>query len=118
MKTFLTSCLVLTLTACSPDVKTVPLNVKAENPDRFICERVNPETDRPTLPPQYVIDWGSVVSVEQAKQEFEVFAVRNRERNQRVGQYVRSLEGVNFVCWNNMNWQNDYYDDLEGSLPR
>lgn len=98
------------LASCDP--QPVPLNIKAENPERFICERVAPG-DRPTLPPAHTIDWNSVQTVEQARSEHEAYAASILGRNGIVAGYVVRLEGVNFTCWNNMQWQRDFYDGLE-----
>lgn len=96
--------------SCEPQV--IPLNVKAEHPQRFVCERVDPESDRPALPPAHTIDWSSVLTVDQARGEHEAYKASILNRNGIVTGYITRLEGVNFVCWNNMEWQRQYYDGL------
>lgn len=97
--------------SCASDPSVVPLNVKAENPDRFICERVD-ASERPALPPGHEIDWSTIRTVEQARREHEAYVASIRDRNGIVAGYIVRLEGVNFTCWNNMQWQRDYYDRL------
>jgi hypothetical protein len=102
-----TSC--LALTNCAETVP-VPLNVKAENPERFLCQPV-PE-DRPALPSTHTIDWGAVETVEQAQFEHDAYVASILDRNGIVTGYILDLEGRLFTCWNNMQWQNEYYDGL------
>lgn len=111
--TILSTCcsLVLGLSACQTPA-VVPLNVKAQYPERFVCERVDPTKDRPTLPPTYQIDWSRVQTVEDAHREHDSYVASIVDRNRVVSGYIVRLEGVDFTCWNNMKWQNDYYDAL------
>lgn len=100
--------------SCAQDPQIVPLNVKASNPDRFVCERADASA-RPALPPAHVIDWATIQTVEQAKGEHDRYVASIVDRNGRVAGYLVSLEGINFTCWNNMQWQRDFYDRLPAS---
>jgi hypothetical protein len=94
----------LTLTAASCGEKRV---VKAlpTPPERLICEKAGA---RPTLPPEHKIDWSQVRTVAAAKLEHEKFVGVLRTREGKVTGYVLKLEGVNFVCWNNMEWRRQF----------
>lgn len=73
--------------------------------ERLVCERVG---TRPTIPPEYAIDWSKVKTVEAAKVEHDKYVSVIRTREGIVAGYVLKLEGANFVCWNNMEWRRQY----------
>lgn len=105
------------LSSCETTVKreTVPLNVKAESPEHFVCP---PKPDRPTLPPGYTIVWADVENVAEAQLEVSILIESIMARNGVVADYILDLEGIHFTCWNNMQWQNDYYDTLDDRLDQ
>lgn len=102
---------VLLLAACrgEPLRSASALRPDRTNPERFICE---PAGTRPQVPAEYVIDWSRVTTVPQARAEHDAFVrvLRNRERI--VAGYIVQLEGRHFVCFNNMQWQRDFYSRL------
>lgn len=80
-----------------------------EHPERFVCEAAG---TRPQVPPEYVIDWSHVTTVPQAHAEHDAFVRRLRDREGIVAGYIVQLEGRHFVCFNNMQWQRDFYARL------
>lgn len=83
-------------------------------PERLICERTG---TRPSIPAEYVIDWAHVSTVPQAKAEHEKYVAVIRTREGIVAAYVLKIEGVNFVCWNNVQWRRDFEADLAKTHP-
>lgn len=104
--------LALALSACGPDAKLVPLNIKTAHPERFVCERIDPASDRPALPPTFQIDWAAIQTVDEAHAAHDSYVASIIARDRKVAGYLVRLEGVDFTCWNNMQWQRDYYDAL------
>jgi hypothetical protein len=100
------------LVSCKHDPHVVPLNLKARQPDWFVCEGVDPRTDRPALPPAVTIDWNSLSTVEDARLSHERYVARMIDRNERVVGYMVMIEGRLFTCANNMRAQRDFYDRL------
>lgn len=74
-------------------------------PERLVCERAG---TRPVIPAEHKIDWSQITTVEIAKRELQTFVDVIRTRENIVAGYVLRLEGVNFVCWNNMEWRRQY----------
>lgn len=81
----------------------------ATPPDRLVCDQVGP---RPKIPPEYVIDWSKVTSVAEAQTEHQKYVASVRTREGIVAAYILQVEGVNFVCFNNMQWRKNYEADL------
>jgi hypothetical protein len=79
--------------------------------ERLICEQAG---TRPQLPPEHAIDWSQIRTVDAAKIAHENFVSVLRTRENIVAGYVLKLEGVNFVCFNNMQWRRDF----EAGLPQ
>jgi len=104
-----TSCFLLN--SCGPTREIVPLNVAAQHPERFVCDRLNPAT-RPALPAEFTIDWASIQTVEQARAAHNSYVASVRSREGIVAGYVVRIEQANFVCWNNMEWQRQFYRAL------
>jgi hypothetical protein len=111
-----TLCLVLTAASCGPTKRVV--ESLPTPPERLICERAG---TRPSIPPEYVIDWGVVAqsptvaeAVRRAKAEVGKLVATVRTREGIVAGYVLKLEGVNFVCWNNTEWRRQYEAGLSG----
>lgn len=102
----------MALAGCAGDPEVVPLNLKARQPDWFTCEGVDPQSDRPTLPPAVTIDWNSLHTVQQAREAHDRYVARMVDRNGLVVGYMMLIEGRLFTCANNMQAQRDFYDAL------
>lgn len=83
-------------------------------PERLVCEQAG---TRPTLPPQYVIDWAKVSTAAQAKAEHQKYVAATLSREGVVAGYILKLEGVNFVCFNNALWRKEFEADLAKKHP-
>ena len=103
----LTLCLATALSGC--DKQRVVTNLAPPN-DKLVCAAAGP---RPNIPAEYVIDWGRVATVAQARVEHDKYVAVIRTREGRISGYILSLEGKLFVCGSNMQWLRDYY----GSMP-
>ena len=101
------STLCLAVSACG-DTKRVVEHLPTP-PERLICERTG---TRPTIPPEHQIDWSQVKTVPAARFEHEKYVSTVRTREGIVAGYVLKLEGVNFTCWNNMEWRRQYEAEL------
>lgn len=100
----------LLLSSCGDTVRSVSaLRPDKTNPERFVCELAG---TRPTVPPEYVIDWSKVTTVAQAKTEHDKFVGTLRTREGIVAGYVLDVEDHLFVCFNNMRWQREFYAGL------
>lgn len=106
------STLCLAASACKPEeirsVSAIPL--LKEHPERFECNTVG---TRPTINPEFKIDWTKVGSISDAKREFENYRNVQHGREKVVADYVLALESVNSLCAINMGWQRDFYKGLE-----
>lgn len=94
--------------ACEEKRVVTHLSTPAE---RLVCD---PAGDRPTVPPEYRIDWAKVRSVAEAKAEHEKFVATLRTREGAIAAYILKLEGNLFVCWNNMEWRRQYEAEIGG----
>lgn len=102
-----TLCLVA---SCGDTVRSVSaLRPDKTNPDRFVCELAG---TRPTIPPEYKIDWAAVASVTQAQAEHGKYVASIRTREGLVAGYVLNVEDRLFLCFNNMRWQREFYAGL------
>jgi len=79
--------------------------------DRLQCV---PAGGRPSIPPEYVIDWSAVTTVAQAKSEHLRYVASVRNREGVISGYIVVLEGQLFGCSNNMAWLNDFYAAQKG----
>lgn len=86
----------------------VPLPIPAERMDCVVLA-----DQRPTIPPEYVIDWTRVTTVAQARAEHEAFVTRLRQRETPVALYVVELEGELWACADDDAWLRDYTERLE-----
>jgi hypothetical protein len=77
--------------------------------DRLVCEAAGP---RPTIPPEYQIDWSKVATVAQARAEHDKYVAVIHTREGIVAAYVLQVEGKLFVCSNNMHWRRDFEAEL------
>lgn len=107
------------LSACTPEtVRSVEaLRPDQTNPERFVCE---PAGTRPTIPPEYRVDWTRALAaptvpaaVEEARQQHMLYVGSIRTREGVVAGYIVQLEGRHFICFNNMEWQRQFYRGLD-----
>lgn len=99
----------LAATSCSEKRVKVPIPIP---PERMDCVDV---TSRPTVPPEYLIDWSGVVTVDQARGEHQAFVKRLREREKIIGGsdgYIITLEKHLFACADDATWLRDYSSRL------
>lgn len=73
---------------------------------RLQCE---PAGGRPTIPPEYRIDWDRVSTAAQARSEHEKFVATLRTRERIVAGYLVQIEGRLFVCSNNAQWLREWF---------
>lgn len=108
----------LGVSACNntPEVVAEALRPDRTNPDRFVCE---PAGTRPQIPPEYAVDWTRAMAapnvsaaVAAAREEHMRYVASIRTREGVVVGYIVQLEGRHFVCFNNMQWQRDFYSRL------
>jgi len=79
-------------------------------PERLVCEEAG---DRPAIPPEYVIDWTAVRTVDQARAEHGRYVASIRSREGVIVAYLVSVEGKLFTCATNMQWRREYEAGLE-----
>ena len=99
------------VSACGPE-RVQPasaLRPDLTNPERFDCQRAG---TRPTVAPEYQIDWSKISTVGQARTEFENFKLTLRGRENIVAGYLLGLEAINFNCWSDTQWQLEFYRGL------
>lgn len=107
------STLSLAVSACGQkeEIRSVSaLRPDKTNPDRFTCPK---HGTRPTVNPEYKIDWGKIASVGEAKAAHDNFVLVLRGRERTVADYVLDLEAINSICAANMQWQRDFYSGLD-----
>jgi hypothetical protein len=100
----------LMLCSACPSRTLSPTRPDLSHPERLVCEA---QEGRPTLPPEYVIDWSRVVTVEQARTEHDAYVRSVRSREGVIVGYVVSIESKLFVCSNNAEWWRDYWSGLD-----
>lgn len=113
-----TLCFLLAASACTPTPHVETRNIAREHPDWFVCEKAD-GSSRPAIPAEYTIDWSTVLvpgnaeaTLERAKAEQAKYVASIRDREGVIVGYIQQVEGVNFVCWNNMQTQRDFYARL------
>lgn len=86
-------------------------------PERMDCVKVS---KRPTLEPEYQIDWGRVsaapnvaTAVQLAKDEVAKFVAVIRTREGKVAGYILEAEGELFACSNDAAWLRDWQAGLQ-----
>lgn len=103
------------MTACTEKrtVKSIPIPA-----ERMDCVKAS---KRPTLPPEYQIDWSRVAAapdvaaaVQLAKDEVAKFVGTIRTREGRVAGYILDVEGELFACSNDAEWLRDWQRGLNG----
>lgn len=99
--------LMFCLSNCGEKRIVKPLPIPAE---RTACVPAGP---RPSIPPEFTIDWSRVQTVPQAKEEHEKFVGIVRTREKIVAGYIILVEGKLFACANNMLWIREFQDGLE-----
>jgi hypothetical protein len=97
----------LAVSACGDKRTVAALQIPQE---RIDCVTIRDQ--RPTIPPEYVIDWSKVTTIAKAQTEHEAFVTRLREREKQVTVYVVKLEGQLFACANDAQWIADYQSRL------
>lgn len=80
--------------------------------DRMDCRQLDGAEGRPTIPPEYVIDWTRVRTVQQAREQHQAFVSRLRERESAVAGYVVRLEGRVFACSDDAAWLRQFFAAL------
>lgn len=80
-------------------------------PERMDCA---PAGKRPTIPPEYAIDWTKVTSVLQARQEHDKYVGSVRTREGRVAGYILEIEGQLFACSNDAAWLREWQKATAG----
>lgn len=98
------------LTSCTDTLRVAEAVVPPA--DRMDCEAVD-RADRPDIPPEYVIDWSGVTTVEGARGEHEAFVTRLRERESITAVYIVEIEGRLFACANDDAWLRDFFAGIE-----
>jgi hypothetical protein len=96
-------CSALVASACEP--KRIAVALKPP-PERLQCA---PAGERPTIPPEYRIDWNGVSTVAQARSEHDRYVASVRTREGVVAGYVLKVEGELFLCASNAQWLRDWY---------
>lgn len=97
------SMLCLAVSACGGEKRVVEsIPTPAE---RLICEQAG---TRPTITPERAIDWSQIRTVDAAKIAHEQFVQELRTGQGIIAGYVLKLEGINFICWNNMQWRREF----------
>lgn len=99
----------LAVSGCGEKRALVPLSIPQ---DRMDCVELAGDEARPTIPPEYVIDWTRVQTVDQARVEHDAFVTRLRERERPVALYVVRLEGRVFACADDAAWLRDFTSRL------
>lgn len=94
---------VASLTACA-DTKRV-VEMLPTPPERLVCEAAG---TRPTIPPEFVIDWSRVTTVAAAKAAHDQFVATVRTREGVVAGYVLAIEGKLAICGINAQWRRDF----------
>lgn len=102
----------LALTGCGDTTRIAEaIPIPAERMD---CVYV---ADRPALPPEYVIDWSKVTTVEQAHSEYDAYVRSVRTREGKVAGYVVTLENRLFLCASDAQWIREYQAKVPTTAP-
>lgn len=102
------TCALIGLAACEP--KRIVTNL-APPDERLQCESAGA---RPTIPPEYAIDWPKVTTVPQARAEHDAYVRSIRTREGVIAGYIVQIEGKLFVCANNAAWLREFYKGTGG----
>lgn len=98
------------LTGCGDRIVVKPLNVAASHPAKFECQRADGSSgaavERPAIPALPSEGPDAVANYKALKE-----AVLAREFS--VATYLLAVEGINFTCWSNMEWQKDFYKGVD-----
>lgn len=89
----------LATSACDKQRIAVALPIP---PERMDCEAATGK--RPTLPPEYQIDWAKIANVGEAKAAHDNFVNVIRGREKIVSTYVLKIEGDLFQCAADAQW--------------
>lgn len=97
------------LAGCGERPRVVaPLKPPAERMDCRVLE-----SGRPSIPPEYAIDWSKVVTVDQARGEHDAYVRSVRTREGIAAGYIVQLEDRVFLCASDAEWLHDFF----GRLP-
>lgn len=75
-------------------------------PERLACVAAG---DRPAIPPEHVIDWSKVQTVDQARAEHMRYVASVRSREGVIVGHIVRIEGRLFTCSTNAAWLRDWY---------
>lgn len=78
--------------------------------DRMDCREL--EGGRPAIPAEYVIDWNTITSVQQARSEHESFVRSVRSREGVTVGHIVAIESRLFACSNDAAWLRDFFAGL------
>lgn len=95
----------LLTSACEPKRIVTALPIP---PERTDCQAATGQ--RPTLPPEFVIDWTKVATVGQARAAHDNFVNVVRGREGIVATYVIEVEGMLHACANDAAWIRDWQE--------
>lgn len=79
--------------------------------DKLVCVAA---TRRPTVAPEYRIDWNRVTTVPQARAEHDRYVTVQRTREGAIAGYILQIEGQLFACSSNMQWLRTYFGTPNG----
>lgn len=96
----------LLLAGCGPKRVAVAITPP---PERLACVAAG---ERPAIPPEHVIDWTKVRTVDQARAEHLRYVASIRSREGVIVGYVVRIEGRLFTCSSNAAWLRDFYAGL------
>jgi hypothetical protein len=69
--------------------------------------------ERPRISAELVVDWDKVVTVSEARGQFEAYVRSVRSREAQVAGYIVQIEGQLFACGNNAEWWRDYWQAID-----
>lgn len=108
MKQILPFAALLALSACGEPkriAEAIPIP-----PERMDCVAAG---TRPTIAPEYVIDWTKVNSVLQARTEHDKYVGSVRTREGQVAGYILNIEGKLFGCSNDAQWLREWQAGIQ-----
>lgn len=77
--------------------------------DKYDCRAL---PGRPAIPPEYVINWGAVTTVPQARSEHDAYVRSVRTREGIVAGHIVAIEGRLFMCASDAQWLEDFFSRL------
>lgn len=95
------------LAACQTIRAVEPLTIPD---DKIDCVAAG---ERPAIPPEYVIDWDSVATVEMARSEHEAYVRSIRSREGAIVGHIVDIEGKLFACSSDDEWIKNFQAGVE-----